>query len=223
VCHALAHGAQGQDPEAVTLVVRKALSGVARVHDRFGLGMVLKLVRGDAEPRLERAGLTTVPTFGNLREHSEAWLLRVLRRCVAAGWVSFSGGDRPVVHLTTEGRAVMKGTRPARIVLPPVSDGLTTPPGRKPRSPARPLEGEDVLDATGAVLFEALRRHRLELAREAGVPPYVIASDRTLREIARVRPRTPDELSLVYGVGRRKVEQYGAGLLRVVAGARDNG
>src|SRR5262249_4736771 len=57
VCQTLARGDAAQDPDAATLVVRKALSGVARLHDRFGLGMVVKLVRGESDPRLERTGL----------------------------------------------------------------------------------------------------------------------------------------------------------------------
>ncbi|MBI2217283.1 MAG: ATP-dependent DNA helicase RecQ [Candidatus Rokubacteria bacterium] len=226
VCQALAHGDQAQDPDTVTLVVRKALSGVARVHERFGLGMVLKLIRGEDDPRLQRAGLTRVPTFGNLREHPDDWLLRVLRRCVAAGWVSFSGGDRPVVLLTAEGRAVMKGTTPARILLPPLP-GATGAAGRRDDA-AAPARGDvargggvrasetDVLDDLGQVVFDALRRHRLVLAREAAVPPYVIASDRTLRDIARLRPRTLDELALAHGIGSHKLEHYGDGLLRIV-------
>jgi ATP-dependent DNA helicase RecQ len=225
VCRTLAHGEATQDPEAVTLIVRKALSGVARVHERFGLGMVVRLVRGETDPRLERAGLTRVPTFGNLREHSERWVLRLLRRCVAAGWVGFSGGDRPVVLLTDEGRAVMKGSRPARILLPPSAPSDAEPAGirregRTPRRPAPPTAGDPAaLDAAAEVLFGALRRHRLGLAREAGVAPFVIASDRTLREVARLRPRTPDELALVHGIGPHKLERYGEGLLRVIRDA----
>jgi ATP-dependent DNA helicase RecQ len=227
VCQAFAHGAPVDDPEAVTLIVRKALSGVARVHERFGLGMAVKLIRGEPDPRLERAGLTRVPTFGNLREHSDEWLLRLLRRCVAAGWVSFTGGDRPVVLLTDDGRAVMHAKRPARILLPPLQ--------RAERAPARQRRGwerapmptrsadEGVLDAIGQAIFAALRRHRLVLAREAAVPPYVIASDRTLRDIARLRPRTLDELLIAHGIGRQKVERYGADLLRVIADAVASG
>jgi ATP-dependent DNA helicase RecQ len=241
VCTALAAAGPAQDAEAATLIVRKALSGVARVHDRFGLAMAVKLVRGEPEPRLQRAGLTRVPTFGNLREHGEAWLLRLLRRCVSAGWVSFTGGDRPVVLLTEEGRAVMKGTRPARILLPRQEDGRpergaagrapreAAPPADagpaladRPAGPRRPaplhaVDDGEALDAAGQALFEALRRHRLDLAREAAVPPYVIASDRTLRDIARLRPRTAAELTLAHGIGAHKAERYGAGLLRVVS------
>jgi ATP-dependent DNA helicase RecQ len=223
VCQALTQRAHGEDSEAVALLVRKALSGVARVHDRFGLGMVVKLVRGEADPRLTRAGLTRVRTFGNLREYSEEWLLRLLRRCVAAGWVGFRGRDRPVVLLTDEGRAVMKGTRPARILLPARGhpgrgQGSEVPAAEKPRRPpASRVENE--LNAAQQLLFDALRRHRLGLAREAGVAPFIIASDRTLRDIARLRPRKLEELAHAYGLGPHKVERYGEGLLRVVSDA----
>ncbi|MGH7414113.1 MAG: RecQ family ATP-dependent DNA helicase, partial [Candidatus Rokuibacteriota bacterium] len=127
VCRALTDEPEANDPERVTLIVRKALSGVARVHDRFGLQTVVKLVHGEPDERLERAGLTRLPTFGNLKEHPAAWLLALLRRCVSAGWVSFSGRERPVVVLTEEGRAVMKGERPARLLLPSVGRRAAAP------------------------------------------------------------------------------------------------
>jgi len=66
-------------------------------------------------------------------------------------------------------------------------------------------------------LFEALRARRTELARAGGVPAYVVASDRTLREIALLRPRNRDELSMAHGIGPAKIDRYGADLLRVVA------
>jgi ATP-dependent DNA helicase RecQ len=213
VCQALAQGEDAHDPEAVTLIVRKALSGVARLHDRFGLGMVVKLIPGDADERLERGGLTQVQTFGNLREHSEEWLLKLLRRCVSAGWVSFTGGDRPVVLLTDEGRAVMHGRRPARLLLPRVGAPATAPTTRRAAAPPR---DDSELDAEAQAIFDALRRHRLGLAREAGVAPFVIASDRTLRDLARLKPRTLDDLQLAHGIGATKAERYGDGLLRVI-------
>ncbi len=229
------------DPAATTLVVRKALSGVARVSGRFGIQLAVKLIRGEADPRLERAGLTSTPTFGNLKAHSAAWLLSLLRRCVTAGWATFSGGDRPVLVLTEDGRLVMRGERPARLRLPPAAAGraprrasvstqtggprgATT--GAAPGGESGPRPAPVEADPIARDIFEALRQHRLALAREEGLPPYVIASDRTLREVAELRPRTLADLRLAHGIGPHKVDRYGAGLLAVVAGiltARDAG
>jgi ATP-dependent DNA helicase RecQ len=219
VCLRLEAGDRGPDPEAVSTTVRKALSAVARIHGRFGLGAAAKLLRGSEDPRLARAGLDRTRTHGTLSEHSEDWLLRLLRRCVAAGWADFQGRDRPVIVLTEAGRAVMRGERPAKLLLPPTA-APRAPTARAPRrGPRQRAEaGPELLDAEGRALFEALRRHRLTLARREGVPPYVIASDRTLREIAALRPRNLQELELAHGIGPAKREKYGRGLLAVVSG-----
>ena len=222
VCRALGGVAEAQDPEAVSLVVRKALSGVARVHGRFGLQTAVALIHGDADLRLDRAGLAATPTFGNLREHPREWLTRLLRRCITAGWVSFAGADRPVVVLTEDGRAVMKGERPVRLLLPAAAPERAATTGPRPTRrgaalPSAPLSAGEELDARGQALFQALRAWRLSVAREASMAPFMVASDRTLRDIARLRPRTAEELSLAYGIGRQKAERYGLAVLRVVA------
>ena len=221
VCRALGHDAPTHDPDAVTLFVRKALSGVARVHGRFGLQTVVALIHGDPDTRLDRSGLAATPSFGNLREHPREWLTRLLRRCVTAGWVSFAGTDRPVVMLTEEGRAVMKGGRPARLLLPAAVSERAALPGPRPTRRAAALGSRDIdeLDTAGQALFQALRAWRLTVAREASIAPFMVASDRTLRDIARLRPRTPDELAMAYGIGRHKAERYGLAVLRVVAEA----
>ena len=223
ICQGLLADQDAGDQERVTLIVRKVLSGVARVHERFGLQTVVKLIHGEPDERIERAGLTRVPTFGNLKEHAAPWLLALLRRCVSAGWVSFRGRERPVVVLTDEGRAVMKGQRPARLLLPPLTRRAPGPAATRPPEPdrRRPAPEATELDAAAQALFEALRRHRLTVARAEGVAPFIVASDRTLREIAMLRPRTVDELQLAHGVGRHKADRYGAGLLQVVATAAD--
>jgi len=107
--------------------------------------------------------------------------------------------------------------RPARIVLPP-----TDLPARAQRSEPRErgttpasTDGTE-LDARAQALFEQLRAHRLEVARAEEVPPYVVASDRTLREVALLRPRNLQELQQAHGIGPTKLERYGAGLLEVI-------
>jgi ATP-dependent DNA helicase RecQ len=211
---------EAHDPEGVALVARKALSAVARVHARFGLGVAVKLLRGAEDERLSRCGLDRTPTYGALAERSEEWLQRLLRRCVTAGWVDFHGGDRPVVVLTEEGAEVMRGQRPVRLLLP----GRSTPapgPGpaggaSRPQSAREHGAGDEALDAAGVALFEALRSHRLEAARARGVPPYVVASDRSLRDVARQRPHSDDELLACHGIGPARVREHGEWFLAVV-------
>jgi len=214
VCRRLAQGPDVSDfePEIVTEIVRKALSGVARVTGRFGMAAAVKLLRGESDPRLERAGLEGVSTFGVLAEHRAEWLTRVLRRCVTAGFVGFAGDERPVVVLTETGRGVMRAERPARIVLPPLRSERV--PGR---SRGQPLAAPDAAATPGeAALFDALRAHRLEVSRGLGVPPYVVAHDRTLHGLARERPRSTEELLLIDGIGPAKAGKFGQGFLDVV-------
>ncbi|MGB1698317.1 MAG: RecQ family ATP-dependent DNA helicase [Nannocystaceae bacterium] len=204
--------------EEVVLVVRKILSAVARCHDRLGLGAAVRLAKGSEDPRLRRYRLDEVRTFGALSEFPEPWLTRVARRCVSAGWVSFTSGDHPVVLLTQDGDAVMRGNVAPKISLPPVRSTS----GRAARSSTRsrtPSAEDATLDAEASALFEALRVHRLEVSREHSVPPYVVASDRTLREVAVLRPGDMDALLEVHGIGPSKAARFGEGLLEVVARA----
>ena len=207
--------AESQDPEEVSLVVRKALSGVARVNGRFGLKAAIQLLRGEQDERLARTGLDQVPTFGVLAEKSEEWLQRLLRRLVTAGWVGFEGGDRPVVVLTEAGRGVMRGDVPARIVLPAERRLDTLAPAKRSGRADPAID----LDPAARALFDALRAWRLDLARSQGVPPYVVAADRTLRDVALLRPRGEDELLMCHGIGPAKARKYGAALLAAVATA----
>jgi ATP-dependent DNA helicase RecQ len=230
VCLEMAGGGE-QDPETLNITVRKTLSAVARISGRFGIQAAAGLLRGDSsDERLSWSGLDQSPTFGALGERSQEWLLKLLRRCVTAGLVDFTGGNRPLVVLTEEGRAVMRGERPVRMLLPPDRDsgmdlsaskaGAKGRPGKTAAGEARraAAAADDLkLGEEARLVFDALRLHRLELARAEAVPPYVIASDRTLRDIARLRPRTLAELEVAHGIGPARAERYGAGFLEVVS------
>lgn len=209
-----------REPEEIQTIVRKALSGIARVHRRFGLGVAVKLLHGQQDARLERAGLEAVPTFGVLEEFSPTWITSLLRRCITAGWITFSGGDRPMAVLTREGSEVMYGHQGARILLPPEAERvINKSPRRRPESAAggaRSTPVDDELSASDRALFEGLRALRLELAQAKTVPPYVVASDRTLRQLARDRPSNAGQLLLVHGIGPAKARQYGRHFLRVI-------
>jgi ATP-dependent DNA helicase RecQ len=221
-CDVCARIDDGDGDADVETIVRKALSAVARVHGKFGLQAAAKLLLGQNDPRLQRAGLDRTKTFGALSDRSEAWVMKLLRRCITAGWVDFFGDERPIVHLTEIGKEVMTGKRPARLLLP--GDDVVRSVGAKRdrRQGAANVDAVD-LDPEATVVFEALRRHRMTRAKADGVPPYVVASDRTLREIAMLRPRNGEELAMAHGIGPAKLEKYGEGLLAAVAAVRGTG
>ena len=213
VCTTLGEPGEG-DAAETAVAVRKALSAVARTHNRFGLQAAVKLLAGLPDPRLERSGLQATKTFGALKGRSEDWLLSLLRRCVTAGWVDFTAGERPVVLLTPAGKAVLFAEGPVRLLLPPERTGKkAAKPGSRSRAAAPAMTPAD------EALFEALRTRRLELARADGVPPYVVASDRTLRELAELRPKTKAGLEGVFGIGPAKAAKYGDDFLAVVRAA----
>ncbi|MEZ4332003.1 MAG: ATP-dependent DNA helicase RecQ [Myxococcota bacterium] len=233
VCVRIARGERftnDESEEAVTLIVRKALSAVARIHGRYGLTAAAALLRGTDDARLRNAGLDRTPTFGILADRSELWLTKLLRRCVTAGWVDLPGGDRPVAVLTKAGAAVMRDERPARLLLPPDEDARPNPRGSAPsrgnafivrrRTVAADTSATapdaDHLEPAAQSRFEALRAHRLRVAQAEGVPSYVVASDRTLREIAALQPRTERALLSIHGIGEAKVRKYGEGFLRAL-------
>ncbi len=213
---------EGHDPDEVGRVVRQALCGVARVHGRYGIGAAARLLRGADDLRLQRAGLDQTPTYGVLSEKEEEWILTLLRRCVTAGWVDFSGGDRPVVVVTDEGYDVIHERRPVRLLLPAAHAGRrAAPKGVRKSGTRRKTAVPSDLDPQGARIFEALRAWRLQTAKEEGKPPYVVASDRSLRDIATLRPADVGELQMAHGIGPAKVEKFGDDILRVLRDAQD--
>ncbi len=218
VCQELVGRDEHSDEER-ELIVRKMLSAVARVSGRYGMRAAINLLRGVKDERLQRSGLDQTPTFGILPEKSDRWLMQALFRCVTAGWIGFAGDDRPLVLLTDSGRAVMKGERSARVLLPgPLGRGSGPSRGRSSNEDSEDLQP---LDDLGEQVFAALRAWRQETARTNKAPAYVVAHDRTLREIAVARPRSEAELALVWGLGPGKREKYGDAILECVRRTMD--
>jgi ATP-dependent DNA helicase RecQ len=118
-----------------------------------------------------------------------------------------------VLQLTSAGAALLKdATSFPDLVL----SRQRQPP--KSRS-SRPLRDDASWEGVDRDLFERLRSMRSQMARARGVPPYVIFHDTTLRDLARRRPRSLEELHLVYGMGTRKIELLGSAVLDTIRGA----
>jgi len=190
------------DPPATidaTEVARKLLSAAFRTEMRFGVGHLADVLAGNdnekvrsfGHHRLSVFGIATAEELALLRPVSRALIARDALRADAYGGLSFGPGARPI----------LKGEQELVIAVPPK------------RSRARRRDSSGPADP----LFEALREARRALAAEAGVPPYVVFHDSTLREIAAMRPTSLDELARVNGVGRTKLERYGGAMLAAVA------
>jgi ATP-dependent DNA helicase RecQ len=211
------------DDERTATMVRMALSAVARARGRAGLVAIAEMLRGVDDERTRRFGFTALSTFGLLREHDQAWVMDLLRALLAAGWIDLTPTDHPVPQLTTQGDGVMRGKGPVRFVLPLASRD----PGRRSaakrertRAPGSASPGVESLDAPSRERFERLRAHRAQVARDRGVPPYVVALDRTLVEMATRPPRSQSDLLAVFGMGPARVESYGDGFLAVLGAER---
>jgi ATP-dependent DNA helicase RecQ len=203
-----------------TTAVKMALSAVARANKRAGLAAVGDMLRGVDSEKTRKFGFTGLSTFGLMKDRSEAWIMALLRALLAAGWIDLTTTEHPVPYLTRAGALVMKGEAEARIALPvePAPRQRAAGGPRSSRSAGR-AKAVPSLSPDASGLFERLRAHRADVARERGVPAYVVAFDRTLVEMANAKPRSRGELLAIHGMGPARVDQYGDGFLRVIAGA----
>jgi ATP-dependent DNA helicase RecQ len=145
-------------------------------------------------------------TFGILAEVPPAELRGYVEQLLDAGLLEAAGERYPELRATAAGRQLLKGETTCALYRQHVPQ----------RAPAAQKTIADSWDGVDAELFETLRALRRELAAERGVPPYVILHDRSLRDLARRRPATRDELLAVHGIGQAKADAYGAALLAAV-------
>jgi len=190
------------DPPAsidATEIARKLLSAAFRTEMRFGVGHLADVlagndtekVRGFGHHRLSVFGIASPEELALVRPAARALIARDALRADAYGGLSFGPGARPI----------LKGEEALTVAVPP------------PRKRSR----RSRFDGPADPLFEALREARRALAAEAGVPPYVIFHDSTLREIAERKPRDLNELARVQGVGAVKLQRYGAAMLAALS------
>lgn len=216
----------------VVLLVRQMLSAVARLHGRFGVGVVAEVLAGSENERLQRWGMDKLSVFGLLRAHSTKRIIAMLHRLMEAGLARQRDPEgvkfRPVVELTGTGVAVMKGEQLPPASLSDLGPGRASSSTRAGASPSRsasaratgrqiePVDSDERMDEDAMRRFERLRARRSQIAREKQLPPYVICHDRTLKLIAQIVPRDVESLEQVKGMGPFKVQQYGQALLEAL-------
>ncbi len=197
-----------------TVAAQMALSAVYRTGQRFGIGHLVDVLTGNETDKIRSWRHDQLPTFGVGRETGKAEWQSIFRQLVARGALAVDHDNYGALRLAGDARAILKGELALKL--------------RRDRRPTRRAEraarggGESAalrqsLDAEETAVFERLRALRTTLAREQGVPPYIVFQDTTLIAMAKARPRDLDGLGTIPGIGASKLERYGARFLEALA------
>jgi ATP-dependent DNA helicase RecQ len=191
-----------------TLAAQKALSCVYRTGQRFGAAHLIDVLLGKETERVLQWGHRELSTFGIGTELDEKVWRSVFRQLIAQGLLAVDHASYGSLKLTATSRAVLTGGQAV-----PLRQVQTGKPKAATKRAATSVAG---LDSAAARSWEQLRAWRAAIAREHGVPAYVVFHDATLAELARARPQSEAALGQISGVGQRKLQRYGAELLELL-------
>ena len=194
---------------------QKILAAVYRTGERFGAAHVIDVLRGTATDKVERAGHHFLSTFGMGADRGKNEWRSLIRQMVATGLLRLDIGGYGGLSITGKGRGLLQGesvflyrrdTAPAR----------SSEPARDPGERRRKEPQDGPLSGPETALLDALKALRLRLAKERGVPAYVVFPDRTLIDMVRRRPRTEEEFAEVNGVGAAKLKAFATPFLAAI-------
>ena len=195
------------------VLAQKALSCVFRTGQRYGVGHLVNILRGEDDERVRTLGHDALSTFGIGAELDARQWRGVFRQLVAMNLLATDTEGYGVLRLTPASRGVLRGEAPVTLRRP--ADRSERRTARKSQRGERARQSLQIASHETA-LWEVLRATRADLAREQGVPAYVIFHDATLLQMLRERPRNSDELSAISGVGAAKLARYGDTFLRAI-------
>lgn len=199
-----------EEAEDLTVPAQKLLSCVVRLGGRFGAAHAADVLIGSNSERVTARGHDNLSVYGVGRELSKAGWMEMARRLVDEGYLE-SVPPYGVLKATAKARAFFKG---GVFFGPPLPSGKTRLVKKVAGGPSP--SGADARAGSDGGLFDALRRLRKEVADRSGVPPYVVFSDRTLRELAARTPRSVEDLENVFGIGVYKADRYGPEFVREI-------
>ena len=192
-----------------TTAAQKLLSAIYRTGQRFGAGHVIDVLRGKDTEKIRQWGHERLSTYGIGADLSVTEWRSFVRQLMVQGFIRADDARFGALRLTADARGVLRGEKMVQ---------LRRDASAKPR--ARPATQREVftVDAKDEGLWETLRQCRRGLAEEAGVPPYVIFHDATLKEMLHRRPASLEEMLTIHGVGQAKLQRYGAAFLDALQG-----
>ncbi|MFA6957178.1 MAG: DNA helicase RecQ [Thermoanaerobaculia bacterium] len=190
------------------VIAQKILSAVARTKERFGIGYVVNVLRGEPGERIVANQHDKLSVFGLLDDCTDADLRDWIRQLIGQGLLEQDGGEYPVLKLNASSWEVLRGERSARLVQ-------IARPAKKERKRAAKF-ADASWEGVDQALFEKLRLMRGAIAKERHVPAYVVFGDVTLRELARRRPLSLGEIGTIHGIGEAKLRDLAPRFLEVI-------
>ena len=187
-----------------TTAAQKLLSAIYRTGQRFGAGHVIDVLRGKDTEKIRQWGHERLSTYGIGADLSATEWRSFVRQLMVQGFIRADDARFGALRLTADARGVLRGEK---MVL------LRKDASAKPRARSAAQREVFTVDAKDEGLWETLRQCRRDLAEEAGVPPYVIFHDATLKEMLHRRPASLEEMLTIHGVGQAKLQRYGAAFL----------
>ncbi|GLR67046.1 ATP-dependent DNA helicase RecQ [Acidocella aquatica] len=191
-----------------TTAARKALSAILRTGQSFGTGHLVDLLLGVKTDKITRFNHDQLPTFGVGTELDRKGWGSLFRQLIVRGLIEVNHDAFGALCMAAAAEPVLRGQEQVHL--------------RRERSPraanaaVKKKTGGEMLDAAASALYETLRAERARLAREQGVPAYIIFHDTTLAAIAAMRPATLEALGEIPGMGRTKLDRYGATVLAAI-------
>jgi ATP-dependent DNA helicase RecQ len=200
----------GDTEEVADAVVtaQKILSCVARVKESFGIGQVVAILRGENSENVVKRGHDKLTTFGLLKGHPKPLVRDWVYQLIGQGVLLQVGDEYPLLKLNEASWEVMRGSRKVRLVQLKHREKGETP--EKSKADTVSWEGVD------RELFEGLRALRWQLSQQRGERPFHIFSDTVLRELARVRPSTPERMRAISGIGEVKLRDFAGQFLPLI-------
>jgi ATP-dependent DNA helicase RecQ len=198
----------------MTKEAKWVINCVAETRGRYGLAIVLGTLLGANRARLKELGTVNYKSYGALKEHSEAELRTLISQMLLDGYLYQTDGKYSVLRM---GDITPLRKEDTHVIIRTFQ---AKEPERKQKTTRK--RSTDSLTGAGYELFERLRSLRLEIAKEAGVPPYIVFNDKTLIDMCEKLPANREEMLNVSGVGAAKYEKYGARFIDEIQNYQEN-
>ncbi len=195
-----------------SIPAQKVMSCILRTGQMYGGGYVIDVLLGKTNERIERQGHEALSTFGIGTEHSSKEWQSLIRQLVARGFLYVDMDAYSAIKITQDGVDFLKAKPVLKMRLDPKAIGGVSETGRK-KNPTIALESD-----SDQALFIELKALRMSIAKENNVPPYVVFHDKTLIEMVLHKPSTLVAMNDVPGVGKSKLDKYGAAFLDKIQG-----